>query len=165
MKIEKMHNGLHRCPIMEAANLMPEIREVLMGLSPQKPISEYVIDVKVHMLMPNQYPCIPNWHYDNVPRGDDNKQDFSQITRDAMYLWVSNAPLTEFNTEVGVCEIRPEYWYEFYQTDQHRGTAAKDFCWRLLIRACPMTILQPNPPDKWIRRHSQVYLDSANFTW
>lgn len=32
------------------------------------PIKDGVIDVKIHMLMPNQYPCIPNWHYDLVPQ-------------------------------------------------------------------------------------------------
>lgn len=27
-----------------------------------------VIDSRVHMLMPNWYPCIPGWHHDDVPR-------------------------------------------------------------------------------------------------
>lgn len=28
----------------------------------------YVIDTRVHMLMPGWYPCIPGWHHDDVPR-------------------------------------------------------------------------------------------------
>ena len=29
---------------------------------------DIVIDSRVHMLMPNWYPCIPGWHHDDVPR-------------------------------------------------------------------------------------------------
>jgi hypothetical protein len=30
--------------------------------------SNPVLDSRVHMLMPNWYPCIPGWHHDDVPR-------------------------------------------------------------------------------------------------
>lgn len=29
---------------------------------------ELIIDSRVHMLMPNWFPCIPGWHHDDVPR-------------------------------------------------------------------------------------------------
>lgn len=45
---------------------MPDLHEVL-NTFPDEP-TVFTWDVKIHMLMPNQYPCIPNWHFDNVPR-------------------------------------------------------------------------------------------------
>lgn len=35
-----------------------------------------VLDSRVHMLMPNMYPCIPGWHHDDVPRGGLNEQPY-----------------------------------------------------------------------------------------
>lgn len=160
MNIQNMHNGLHRVPLFEAAKLMPEIAEVLFSLKPERSLSEYTIDVKVHMLMPKQYPCIPNWHYDMVPRVD-GKQDFSKINDELMYLWLSGPPLTQFKYGL----IPAKKWVAFTQRDLHKGTQASEHGWRLFIRACPITILSPNPPEKWIRRHSQVYLNAENFNW
>lgn len=34
-----------------------------------------IVDTKVHMLMPNFYPAIPNWHTDGVPRGSELKPE------------------------------------------------------------------------------------------
>jgi hypothetical protein len=56
-------------------------------------------------------------------------------------------------------------WMPFAQKDLHRETESLMNTWKLFIRACPTSILKPNPPEKWIRRHSQVYLDSNIFTW
>lgn len=36
-----------------------------------------VFDSRVHMLMPGWYPCIPGWHHDDVPRGDDGQPDYN----------------------------------------------------------------------------------------
>lgn len=33
-----------------------------------------VLDSRVHMLMPNWYPCIPGWHHDDVPRSTPTGQ-------------------------------------------------------------------------------------------
>lgn len=33
-----------------------------------------VFDSRVHMLMPNWYPCIPGWHHDDVPRSTSTGQ-------------------------------------------------------------------------------------------
>lgn len=35
---------------------------------------EWVLDSRVHMLMPNWYPCIPGWHHDDVPRSTTTGQ-------------------------------------------------------------------------------------------
>lgn len=158
------HNGLFHCPLHEAHRLMPEIYPALVDwarLVPPGLRGNWTIDVKVHMLMPNQYPCIPGWHYDMVPRGVDGKQDFSKICDDKMYLWVSGGPLTEF--EDGFVE--PGKWRAFTQRDKHRGTMSTEHCWRCFIRICPRSILEPAPEGKWLRRHSQVYLNADDFTW
>ena len=50
------------------------------------------------MLMPNQWPCIPNWHYDNVPRDQDGNQRFDLVDESkVMLMWVSGHPLPEIN--------------------------------------------------------------------
>ena len=161
----KMDCGLFHTPFLVACKLKPEINDILWGLSgavdnfmPEN----WVIDLKVHMLMPNQYPCIPNWHYDFVPRDDDNVQDFSQITDMSMYLWASGDPLPEFKDGR---EVKPKSWVEFKQMDMHRGTLSKDFCWRGFIRAWPRWICPAAENRMWYRRHSQVYLDAEDFTW
>ena len=170
-QIQKMHNGLWRVPLYQAIKLMPELRSVLLGLSSvcEKSLSDYIVDVKVHMLMPNQHPCIPNWHYDNIPRDESGKQDFSKQVEDKMYLWVSGSPLIQFKYPIDRTDsygfIFSQEWIPFTQKDSHRGTASLQHTWRLFIRACPNTILTPNPPEKWLRRHSQVYLDSKTFSW
>lgn len=35
---------------------------------------DFIIDSRVHMLMPGWYPCIPGWHHDDVPRSLENGQ-------------------------------------------------------------------------------------------
>lgn len=123
----------------------------------------YCVDVKIHMLMPNQFPCIPNWHYDMVPRDSEGKQDFSKVRgQDKMFLWLSNPPYTQF--EDGR-EIISQEWVEFTQKDRHRGTMCEEHIWRMFIRVAPKLVVPPAPKEQWVRRHSQVYLDSENFTW
>lgn len=160
-EIQQMHCGLISATIREAEILMPEIVP-LLNSCPTK--DNYRFDVKVHMLMPNQWPCIPNWHCDFVPRDEDNKLRPERILPNArpLYLWLSNEPLTEF--EDGR-KITPESWIEFTQHDKHRGVKSKDFIWRLFVRAVPEEAI----PEKvfgisGLRRHSQVYLE-PDFTW
>lgn len=118
------------------------------------------------MLMPGQYPCIPNWHYDNIPRLN-NVQDFSKVRPDLpMYLWVSNEPLTQFRKGEHTWFVTPQQWTRFTQEDEHRGTVSQHFCWRAFIRATHQDILPQNPSGhNPFRRHSQVYLDASNFSW
>lgn len=167
-EISKLHNGLYRCPSEAVKNLMPTVWPIVKTLPcDEYPLWRYVFDVKVHMLMPGQYPCIPNWHYDMVPRDENNKQDFSQIRDDSLFIWLSGAPLTEFKDPVKHEDkyIQPGEWKRFSQKDLHRGSVSTKHQWRLFIRACPDTILQAAPEEQWLRRHSQVYLNSENFKW
>ena len=138
--------------------LMPDIREVIETF-PDLP-TDFTWDVKVHMLMPRQYPAIPHWHVDNVPR-ENGIQRFDKTQSNLpMYMWISGAPLTQFKNGY----ILPQRWVRFTQLDEHRGTPASEFCWRGFIRATHKDIIPPKDGD-YLRRHCQVYLDEDTYQW
>src|ERR1043165_6671364 len=90
----KQHCGVRQAHYKDVIRLMPDLEE-LIGSFPDDP-ENFAFDVKVHMLMPGQFPCIPNWHYDLVPR-ENGVQRFDLCDpKLPMYPWVSNAPLTQF---------------------------------------------------------------------
>lgn len=130
-------------------------------------VDSFIWDVKIHMLMPGQYPCIPNWHYDFVPRVN-NVKDFDAVQADyPMYMWLSGSPLTIFRNEEGEENaVIPKTWVRFTQTDEHRGQVSREYTWRAFIRAthkaiAPVRALDHSPK----RQHTQVYLDASNFQW
>ena len=71
----EQHCGVHQASFDQLCELMPDLESMIILTFPEK-TCDFTWDVKVHMLMPGQYPCIPNWHFDNVPRVN-NQQDFS----------------------------------------------------------------------------------------
>lgn len=161
----KQHCGVHQASFAQLCELMPDLIGMIASTFPDEP-SLYTWDVKVHMLMPGQYPCIPNWHFDNIPRVN-NEQDFSLIQKDKpMFLWISGQPLTEFRKNGESWFIKACEWYKFTQCDEHRGSISNDFQWRGFIRATHRDILPANKSGlNPLRRHSQVYLDASNFSW
>jgi len=164
-QIKKMPCGLISTRFTEALDLMPQLDKILLSC----PIDSwnrhlYFVDVKVHMLMPGQYPCIPNWHYDFVPRdGDGIKQWHMRDARNKMFLWLSGPPITQFRDGR---EVVPKEWMEFTQFDEHRGVISDKFQWRLFIRVAPENLIPFKAKgDDRIRRHTQVYLNADNFEW
>lgn len=154
----KQHNGVHQAPISALRKLMPDLSDLLDTFPDDA--SKFTWDVKVCMLAPNQYPCIPGWHVDNVPR-IDGIQRFEMVRLDfPMYLWISGSPLTQFKHGF----VTPKKWIRFTQADEHRGTISSEFSWRGFIRASHVDILPPKKED-WLRRHSQIYLDAETFQW
>lgn len=154
----QQHCGVHQAPIEQAKRLMPDLK-TLLETFPDKP-ELFTWDIKVHMLMPNQYPCIPNWHCDFVPR-ENGIQRFDLINPQyPMYCWISGPPLTQFKHGF----LHPGKWHRFTQQDEHRGTKAAEFSWRCFIRATHYKIQMPKSCD-WLRRHSQVYLDAETYQW
>jgi hypothetical protein len=154
----KQHCGLRSAPWAVVNNLMPDVMPILKTFPDDA--GNFVFDVKVHMLMPRQFPCIPNWHRDNVPRVGGVQQIHECKPELPMYVWISGPPLTQF--EHGY--IRPQTWHRFTQLDAHRGTPASDFCWRGFIRATHIGIGQKVTKDH-LRRHTQVYLDAEGYQW
>lgn len=149
--------GLHQTSYGQMVQLMPVLKPIIASF-PERP-EDFTWDVKVHMLMPKQYPCIPNWHRDFVPRiGGIQHPERANLL--PMYMWLSGPPLTEFRNGF----IRAGEWVKFNAMDEHRGTAAADFCWRAMIRAVHSGIL-PVKQGPWDRRHCQVYLDAAEYNW
>ena len=154
----KQHCGVHCAPIDVVRKLMPDLCEVLDTFPDDARV--FTWDVKVHMLMPRQYPCIPNWHTDNVPRVN-GVQRFDMLRPELpMYCWLSGAPLTQFKHGY----LTPLAWHRFTQLDEHRGTAAGEFGWRGFIRATHSDIQAPKVGD-YLRRHCQVYLDAETYQW
>ena len=160
----KQHCGLHQASYEDLFYEMPDLMPIINEF-PEDP-KDFIWDVKVHMLMPNQYPAIPNWHFDNIPRVN-NKQDFDKIKPNApMYMYVSNPPLTEFRKDGRTWLIPEKTWVRFTQEDEHRATMSNSFTWRGFIRATHKSIAPQNRKGgSPLRRHSQVYLDANNFSW
>lgn len=166
----KSHNGVMLCSFDKTVELMPEVKPILDELYPLLEFDkeEYVVDVKIHMLMPKQFPCIPNWHRDFVPRDENLKRDFKAVTGEKMYMWLSGTPLTEYrDSETGETYFKEEQkWHTFTQNDLHRGTMSNEHTWRCFIRVIPRKFIHGTTINVGkIRRHTQVYLDSNKFNW
>lgn len=166
------HCGVIQGTHKDVIELMPDLEE-LVNSFPEDP-NDYIWDVKVTMLFPGQYPCIPNWHKDLVPRDENMKEDESKITPEfPMWLWVSGKPLTKFRNELGKeYEIVPREWHRFTQLDVHCGQPAESFLWRGLVkvthkklRTTDTDVNNPFGRKDVFRRHSQVYLDAENYKW
>lgn len=169
MDWSKSHNGLMLCSFEQTKEYMPEVLPIIEELIPylEHNINDYLIDVKVHMLMPGEYPCIPNWHADFVPRDENLKKQHSKITSDKMYLWTSGAPKTEFKNGKVIIKTENYNWIEFDQRSIHRGTKSEEHTWRCFIRLIPKWFVHNHTINVGtIRRHSQVYIDDPNnFRW
>jgi hypothetical protein len=157
------------CTFEKTVELMPEVKPILDELIPtlQYDKDQYLVDVKVHMLMPNEWPCIPNWHRDFVPRDANHNRLPNLVTpEDKMYLWISGAPFTEFREGSKTWQIEPQQWMSFTQMDVHRGTMSEAHTWRCFIRVIPKKFVHPTTTNIGTqRRHSQTYLDVNKFKW
>lgn len=154
----KQHNGVHQAPFHELSKLMPDIMPIL-DTFPDNP-HDFTWDIKIHMLMPRQYPCIPNWHYDNIPRINGIQRPELSRPELPMYLWISGPPLTQFKWGY----LKAGVWHKFNQQDEHRGTPSGDFTWRGFVRATHKDILPPKKED-YLRKHCQIYLDAEEYKW
>lgn len=187
--LENSFCGLFRAPLSKAASLLPVVSDLLDTAPITIHEKDWEVDVKIHMLFKGQYPCIPNWHCDNVPRNKEGKLDYSAIDYEAMpmYLWVSDSPTTEFldkeytasptpkghdevadiirANDLPTLRIAPKAWYSMHQDTPHRGRAATENGWRVFVRLTHKDIAPVRPVNSFIRRHCQVYLDSKTFSW
>lgn len=162
-QLQKQHCGLIAATYTDVLELMPDVYPILCDLPSGVLFSDYLFDIKVHMLMPGQWPCVPNWHCDFVPRDDTGKllPHLIQPGEPPMFMWVSGDPYTEFMDG----PILPRQWRRFTRRDKHRGVKAKRHIWRLFLRAAPREFF----PERVLklpklRRHAQVYIE-PDFTW
>jgi hypothetical protein len=167
----KSTNGVMLCSFEKTIELMPEVEPILNELLEsdflELPKEDYAVDVKIHMLMPKQFPCIPNWHRDFVPRDENLKRDFRGITGEKMYMWLSGTPLTEYKDKAGNNYFKEEQkWHTFTQNDLHRGTMSNEHTWRCFIRVIPKKFIHPTTINVNQKRiHTQVYLNAEKFNW
>ena len=161
------------------------------------PLSEnnFVIDTRVNMLMPNQYPSIPGWHCDDVPRSEKYSQpDFSKCSEDVQHFLVllsdSKDPQncvsgTEFITNTRQYDIDPDrVWGSL--NDEAEKDLDKDTRFvreREIVRFDQKAIHRASPassngwrlffrlsythrkPVDSIRNQVQVYVDPNNAGW
>ena len=67
-----------------------------------------VFDSRVHMLMPEWFPCIPGWHHDDVPRTEktDNQPDYDNPKYKSEHiLGLVNADICPTLFALGECEM------------------------------------------------------------
>lgn len=163
---KKQHCGVIEATPQQLRHLMPDLAH-LLDTFPDDP-ANFHWDVRVSMLMPGQYPAIPNWHFDHIPRKTgrtDPQRDFKAVEKTKhlpMYMWLSGPPFTEFKDKR---PVEAETWVRFNQLDSHRAVAAEDHCWRGFIRAVHHGIVPVRHDVPVLRRHSQVYLDASTFNW
>ena len=187
--LEAGHCGLFRAPLHLSASLMPTMGALIASAPVENP-EDYELDIKVHMLMAGQFPCIPNWHTDMVPR-DETGVRFDQIDQanPPMLIWISDGPETEFlarplempipgshielarflqhpSTQPMTQLIQPNVWWSMDQQTPHRGTQAKRAGWRVFARLTHRSMVHPRRSTMSVlRRHARVYLDAAAFGW
>lgn len=165
----KSHNGLMLCSFDEAVKLMPEVAPILAELEPmlEMSVNHYVVDVKIHMLMPEQFPCIPNYHYDFRARDEEGNHTKGKPSPHKMYMWLSGSPLTLYKDRQGNEFTKPaQQWHSFTQEDLHRGQKSEEHTWRCFIRVIPKEFIHSTTKNVGtIRRHTQVYCDSRKFKW
>ena len=151
---------------------MPEVEPILNELIDsdmlERPKDEYVVDVKIHMLMAKMYPCIPNYHRDFMPRDENGKRIPGKGSGEKMFMWISGAPLTEYIGEGGKTYNKaPQQWHSFTQDDLHRGTLSEEHTWRCFIRVIPKKFIHSTTINEGSKRqHIQVYIPQPDkFTW
>jgi hypothetical protein len=83
----------------------PLTREAIGAMDLKFDRKYIIVDTKVHMLMPNMIPAIPNWHTDGVPRDANRMPDLfaqDEKTDSRFHLLVTGEGcLTEFINEKG----------------------------------------------------------------
>ena len=184
--------GLHRAKLSEAYELLPELAP-LYESAPVSDPEHWEIDLKIHMLMKGQFPCIPNWHCDNVPRDAGGKLIYNfpiDYEEPPMFVWISGVPRTLFladsyetpffpsshgelanaihalqrKGEIKFAELPAQTWCTFDRHTPHAGQAASANGWRIFARLTNRIVLSERPVISKIRRHAQVYLPS-DFHW
>tara|TARA_R110000851_G_scaffold145703_1_gene285284 strand:- start:101 stop:763 length:663 start_codon:yes stop_codon:yes gene_type:complete len=197
VNLSNQYCGLFRCPLEESYKLLPDLTDLFndandMLLNEGHNPDEWEMDLKIHMLMKDNFPCIPNIHSDNVPRVEGKtRYDLIEKNTPPMYLWLSSNPTTEFlanswNTKGFIPEthgelaeyVRDQFskglgmkpapaqtWISFDQQTPHRGTQAQENTWRVFVRLTHNSITPVRPVDNYIRRHCQVYLNPETFSW
>lgn len=151
---------------------------------------DWIIDSRVHMLMPGWYPCIPGWHHDDIPRSGLNGQpnyDNPEYEATHRMLVIGKSAMPEFiNQQVELYKVENDVVYkawnedlnrmeelstqrvasgevwEFGSNDFHRGMPSSEDCWRFFIRASRNTNRKFHNET---RKQVQVYMSELEAGW
>ena len=110
----------------------PITRQFLNQLPVDRGVKKYIIDSRVHMLMPGWYPCIPGWHLDDVPRTRPDGQPDHQhpaYKADNIMAIIGDASITEFvHGELKLEDVgmREGAVYGKWNAEINRRLASKD---------------------------------------
>jgi hypothetical protein len=126
--IIKNETMLFNCDFESAYILSNEpTRQFLNALPEDWKNNRTIIDSRVHMLMPNWYPCIPGYHHDDVPRersdGQPNYFDPSYRSEHAMILYNGSICPTEF--AIGIAEFDDVQLGDIYYKKWHQSVMEK----------------------------------------
>jgi hypothetical protein len=151
----------------------------------------WIIDSRVHMLMPNWFPCIPGWHHDDVPRSTPNGQpnyENPEYLSEHLMVVIGKSAMPQFlKTSILLPEIKDDIVYkvwndlikkytveedyytcksgeviQFNWNDFHRGMPSTESCWRTFIRATKNT---HRKFSNEIRTQVQVYMPAIEDGW
>lgn len=164
----------------------PLTRKFLDLLDLVEPTGGCVIDTRSHMLMPGQYPCIPGWHLDSIPRKHGQPDITTNRPLCRHYLCVVGiSAMTEFldtafdpgkydpqnvyascneqlnRMEIISTRVKSGLVYRFGDRAWHQGTPATERCWRWFVRA---SFGDGRSPRNEIRTQTQVYAN-VNGGW
>ena len=166
--------------------VMLNIKEQVADLIPEHAIMGYhpIIDTKSVLLMQGQYPCIPGWHCDGVPRPHRGAQPDVSLIDEPVYHFVcvidqNDSPATEFLTDTKlICVDKRQVWssvnrqvpddadiyraasgeiVQFQRGQLHRGNQAQQQGWRYFFRLS----FYHMPVMNEIRNQVQVYVDTG----
>lgn len=171
-------------------------REFINQLSDEFVFSgDLIIDSRVHMLMPDYYPCIPGWHHDDVPRsredGQPNYDNPEYHAKHCMMLVNGDIAPTEFAIgeaefpEIEKGKVIYKEWHpmvhEKIEAGELQAVSAPserliyfdDHTWHRGTRAVKAgwrffiraTINTGRKPVNEIRQQVQVYVDPIHLGW
>lgn len=177
-------------------NSGPIVKELCMTLVRNKLLQNipggynWIVDTKTVMVMRGQYPSIPGWHCDGVPRGPStNGQPDTNAVNDSIYHYLAvvgnpaSISNTEFVTEELTIPVKPgnvwgsvDHFVSYHAEDIHRmsveDSAIYKFNRAAIHRAVPATengwriffrcSQMPQQPKNQIRHQVTVYTDPAN---
>lgn len=94
------------------SNAGPITRSFIRAFEKDRPYeTNFIIDSRVHMLMPGWYPAIPGYHHDDIPRGSDGQPNYHEPEYHAQHcMGLINGDIcpTEFAIGEGVFETPDE---------------------------------------------------------
>lgn len=116
----------------------------------------WIIDSRVHMLMPGWYPCIPGWHHDDVPRytTPGGQPDYDNLRYKASHKLcvIGDASLTQFYKKpIELEKPKPgEVYYKIWNDEINKVLTPEDiytvdsgevvsFDWQTFHRGMPST--------------------------